>query len=90
MNLRKSAFLYHITISPYQFKPVLIQNADAAGIRLYINKGVPLKIVFLHPFGCKGKKTPEKERHVRQKMYICIMRAGEMARMYGKRFLLSS
>ena len=40
--------------------------------------------------GCKGKKTPEKERHVRQKMYICMMRAGEMAHIYGKRFLLSS
>ena len=40
--------------------------------------------------GCKGKKTPEKERYVRQKMYICMMRAGEMAHIYGKRFLLSS
>ena len=60
------------------------------GILPYIIKGVPPKIVFLYPFGRKGKKTLEKERHVRQKMYICMMRAGEMARICRKRFLLSS
>ena len=71
---------------PYQFKPVLIQNADACRNPPIYNKGVPPKIVFLYPFGCKGKKTPEKERHVRQKMYICIMWAGEMAPHCWKAF----